>query len=202
MITTSIREGFGFSFLEPWTAGRAVVGRRLEAVAPDFERRGVDLSSLYHGISVPLDLIDSLRLREIWTKTILDLYGQYGMKEAPYDPGEAWFRITAGGKVDFAYLDKFTARGLIDSCRKDETVRGLLVKENTFLGTLIEPMNDGSLIERNRRAVLENYSRDQYRVTLLDIYRKVLNRRVDQKIDKNKLLRSFLSPENFLLGGM
>jgi hypothetical protein len=44
VLTTSLKEGFGFSFLEPWTAGIPVAGRRLEAVCLDFEDEGVALS--------------------------------------------------------------------------------------------------------------------------------------------------------------
>jgi hypothetical protein len=36
VITTSVKEGFGFSFLEPWNAGRAVIGRRIDYVCKDF----------------------------------------------------------------------------------------------------------------------------------------------------------------------
>jgi glycosyltransferase involved in cell wall biosynthesis len=58
MITTSIKEGFGFSYLEPWTAGLMLHGRRLPGICDDFEARGIDLSSLYERLDVPLSLID------------------------------------------------------------------------------------------------------------------------------------------------
>jgi hypothetical protein len=96
MLTTSIREGFGFSFLEPWTAGRAVAGRRLDAVVSDFEEMDVDLSSLYKGIDVPLDMINGRRLRDLWLHVVERHCIQYGIPE-PFDAAAAWKSMTDGG---------------------------------------------------------------------------------------------------------
>jgi glycosyltransferase involved in cell wall biosynthesis len=201
MLTTSIREGFGFSFLEPWTAGKAVTGRRLEAVAQDFEAMGVDLSSLYGGIAIPLDMIDSGRLRGLWLRVVRIHCRQYGMR-FPFDAEKAWEVMSAPGYIDFAYLDAAAARILISSCASREDLRAALIRRNPFLGALLEPSGNADLIARNRRAIAENYSREKYRAALLDIYKKVMTGPVTQRINKKKLLGSFLKPENFLLGGM
>ncbi len=55
VISTSVAEGFGMAFLEPWLAERRVVARRLPTVTEDFESLGVDLSQLYDRIPVPGD---------------------------------------------------------------------------------------------------------------------------------------------------
>lgn len=47
VVSTSIREGFGFALVEPWLAGIAVIGRKLPTVTEDFEENGIDLSHLY-----------------------------------------------------------------------------------------------------------------------------------------------------------
>ncbi|RJQ62869.1 MAG: glycosyltransferase family 1 protein, partial [Desulfobacteraceae bacterium] len=57
MITTSITEGFGFSFLEPWASGKFLWGRKLPQICSDFEERGVKLEHLYSELRVPLDWI-------------------------------------------------------------------------------------------------------------------------------------------------
>ncbi|MDR3201172.1 MAG: hypothetical protein LBT68_06900, partial [Spirochaetales bacterium] len=200
MLTTSIREGFGFSFLEPWTAGRAVTGRRLEAVAPDFAEQGVDLSSLYEGIAVPLDMIDSCRLRNLWLHVVELHCLQYGT-DAPFDAKGAWNAMTVQGYIDFAYLDAAAARMLISLCAMRADARDVLARRNPFLSRLLEPAKDADLIRRNSRVIAEKYSREKYSAALLSIYKKVMTP-VTQKIDKKKLLGSFLKPENFLLGGM
>ena len=47
VISTSVREGFGFVFVEPWLAGTSVMGRAIPSVTEDFQTNGVDLSYLY-----------------------------------------------------------------------------------------------------------------------------------------------------------
>ena len=51
-ITTSIREGFGMVYLEPWLAGTPVIGRDLPCVTDDLIRHGLEFSRLYPGIFV------------------------------------------------------------------------------------------------------------------------------------------------------
>ncbi len=51
-ITTSIREGFGMAFLEPWLFGKPVVGRRLPQVCQDFSEYGIKFPVLYDKLEV------------------------------------------------------------------------------------------------------------------------------------------------------
>ncbi|MDR2901259.1 MAG: glycosyltransferase family 1 protein, partial [Treponema sp.] len=54
VLTTSVKEGFGFSYLEPWAAGRAVIGRRIDYVCRDFEDAGIHFDSLYSSLKIPM----------------------------------------------------------------------------------------------------------------------------------------------------
>ena len=47
IITTSKKEGFGLSFLEPWLYGKEVVGRDLPEITRDFKSTGIKLENLY-----------------------------------------------------------------------------------------------------------------------------------------------------------
>jgi glycosyltransferase involved in cell wall biosynthesis len=51
-ITTSMREGFGMVFLEPWLAGTPVIGRDLPMVTQDLKTYGVEFPRLYSSILV------------------------------------------------------------------------------------------------------------------------------------------------------
>jgi glycosyltransferase involved in cell wall biosynthesis len=51
-ITTSIKEGFGMSFLEPWLFQRPVVGRTIPYVINDFKEEGMIFDSLYDNFMV------------------------------------------------------------------------------------------------------------------------------------------------------
>jgi hypothetical protein len=74
VITTSVKEGFGFSFLEPWTAGRTVIGRRIDYVCKDFEEAGVRFDKLYSEIKIPLVYISTPVLRKKMEHALDDIY--------------------------------------------------------------------------------------------------------------------------------
>ena len=47
VITTSVLEGFGFAYLEPWILDRPVIGRSIPFITPDFQSHGMKLGHLY-----------------------------------------------------------------------------------------------------------------------------------------------------------
>jgi hypothetical protein len=47
VITTSVLEGFGFAYLEPWILDRPVIGRSIPFITPDFQSQGMKLGHLY-----------------------------------------------------------------------------------------------------------------------------------------------------------
>lgn len=51
-LTTSIREGFGMIFLEPWMHGTPVVGRNLSMVTNDLKAAGLTFPALYDSILI------------------------------------------------------------------------------------------------------------------------------------------------------
>lgn len=54
-ISTSIREGFGMVFLEPWLLGTPVMGRNISYVTKDLMESGVEFPLLYDEINVEYD---------------------------------------------------------------------------------------------------------------------------------------------------
>lgn len=47
-VMTSLREGFGYPFLECWFAEKIVIGRRIKNVVEDFEKNGLSFDWLYN----------------------------------------------------------------------------------------------------------------------------------------------------------
>jgi|GEM_PF-992873 len=47
VVTTSVLEGFGFVFIEPWVMEKCVIGRNLPSVTMDFTKAGLSLDHLY-----------------------------------------------------------------------------------------------------------------------------------------------------------
>jgi len=52
VITTSTLEGFGFMYVEPWIVDRAVIGRNIPVITPDFQAAGMKLGHLYTALLV------------------------------------------------------------------------------------------------------------------------------------------------------
>jgi glycosyltransferase involved in cell wall biosynthesis len=51
-VTTSVKEGFGMCFLEPWTFHTPVTGRTIPGVIPDFKKDGIKFPHLYDRLPV------------------------------------------------------------------------------------------------------------------------------------------------------
>jgi len=83
-ITTSIREGFGMVYLEPWLSGTPVSGRELPCITDDLKKNGLEFAGLYEGIKVQTDAgncdFKDLETRE-QEKLILRLLGSSREKE-------------------------------------------------------------------------------------------------------------------------
>jgi len=65
VVTTSIQEGFGYVFHEPWLAGKAVLGRKIPNVTRDFTAAGMQLHHFYDHLLIPRSL-----LSDIWPKVV------------------------------------------------------------------------------------------------------------------------------------
>ena len=52
VVTTSVLEGFGFVYIEPWLAEKIVIGRNIPTVTPDFQFAGMKLGHMYTALVV------------------------------------------------------------------------------------------------------------------------------------------------------
>ena len=65
VLTTSVMEGFGYSFIEPWLSQAPVIGRNLPKVTEDLVNSGMDLSHLYGEEDLPTEGDISTRIERI-----------------------------------------------------------------------------------------------------------------------------------------
>ena len=81
-ISTSIREGFGMVFIEPWLVETPVSGRNIASVTSDFSKIGLNFSTLYNSIEISYNKIyDFAQLnREDATQFILDVINSNDLK--------------------------------------------------------------------------------------------------------------------------
>jgi len=61
-ITTSIREGFGMVFIEPWLFGTPVIGRDIPHVTNDLKKLGMNFSGFYQNLHIDNDNNDFIDL--------------------------------------------------------------------------------------------------------------------------------------------
>ncbi|MFA7159571.1 MAG: hypothetical protein WC299_09735 [Kiritimatiellia bacterium] len=100
-VTTSVAEGFGLAFLEPWMAALPLVGRDLPEITGDLKSAGMDFSMLYARLDVPLKWLDAAAFRERFNARLLETWKAYG-RELPADAPElAWQSSAAGDAFDF-----------------------------------------------------------------------------------------------------
>jgi hypothetical protein len=199
LISTSITEGFGFSFLEPWLFGKLLWGRKLADVCRDFERNGLRLDHLYTGLYVPIDWIGLQQFRSRWHECVLKAARLFNLAIEDARLRNAFDHITSDALIDFGLLDEPSQKQVILHAISRGKDRARLIQINPFLAApgTVRAKND--LIENNKKAVLENYSPDIYRDKLLDVYRKVSTTPILQKIDKTVLASAFLDLKKFSL---
>lgn len=119
LITTSISEGFGLTFLDPAFLNKPLIGRDLPQITCDF----VSYGTLYQSIPVSLDILPGLEkeYREQLATTML----AYGCKLGVADLDHAWSQFSAGGTVDFGNLPEKFQRSVIAEVHLPELSRWL-----------------------------------------------------------------------------
>ena len=199
LLTTSITEGFGFSFLEPWTAGKLLWGRKLPDICADFEKSGLALDHLYQRISIPLPWLSETGFSEKWRECFASAHRRFSLPVERATVEDAWRAVTADGTVDFGLLDEAAQHAVIRSLRKEKGKRDELIRRHPFLQAPGQCKDAPGLVDRNRRIVLERYNLEIYRERLLDIYRATIEKEVEHAPDKAVILSAFLSPDRFSL---
>lgn len=199
LLTTSITEGFGFSFLEPWLFDKFVWGRKLPDICIDFESRGVDLDHMYTRLMVPIEGFDSEGFYNQWNRTIKAAARIFELQIDPAQIKDAYSVITDGGLIDFGLLgEKFQKQVLQHLMSKKAHVLKLLTV-NPLLSNFGSKTGQKDIIESNRNAVIDNYRLAPYRQNLLKLYAQVVATSIRQCIDKKKLVAEFFDLSRFSL---
>ncbi|MEX1119649.1 MAG: glycosyltransferase family 4 protein [Terrimicrobiaceae bacterium] len=186
-LATSMEEGFGMAFLEPWMAGKGLVGRNLPAVTRDFQEAGVDLSSLYERWEIPSAFLDRSRINEMIAARVRALLEAYGLPMTPDSLARAKAAVWSSSGADFGRLDVETQRTLIAQART--------------LGLKGPPQKPPTLTTiKNNRALIDGaYSLATYGERLMAVYRQVLEEPAGaaEFLDARDVLLAVLNLEDF-----
>jgi hypothetical protein len=199
MVTTSISEGFGFSFLEPWTAGKVLWGRRLGSICSDFEGNGLCLDTLYNRLDVPMDWFDADQLLQTWKMVVMhaaEILGHSFSQAHLQHVTGGWAR---DGLMDFCLLNEPCQRQVISHLLSDPDAKQHLQSLNPRVSAPRPEDDMSEMCINNRKVVSTHYGLKTYRDQLLSTYHRVVHEPVHQRIDKQAILDAFFDLERFFL---
>lgn len=196
LVTTSVAEGFGLAFLEPWLMGRPVAGRNLPEITREFQDAGVDLGGLYDRLEVPLDWVSETELHGKIRGGLDSYLHAYGLEPGREDLERVLSAWVKDARLDVGRLDEDLQAQILRQVVASSAARAQL---RPSAPTRI-PSPEG--VEHNRQAVRGAYSLEEYTRRLEDVYRRVLGSRVEKSpgaISGRSLLERFLAPERLFL---
>ncbi len=198
-ITTSISEGFGFSFLEPWTAGKFLYGRKLPDICKDFEKNGIQMDHLYSGISIPIEWIGIKTYHKKWRACILKNYKLFNRTVNEKVLADKFDALTKNNLIDFGMLNERFQKTIIAHVLSDKRHLETLIHKNPFLKNPGTIDHQDNAIKNNRDIISRKYNLEQYKENLTAIYTRVIQNSIHHTINKDTLLSGFLDPLKFSL---
>lgn len=194
-ISTSVAEGFGLAFLEPWLFEKPLVGRNLPEITSDFVQAGVDLEGLYSRLYVPIDAVDIDKLRTEVTERLASSYASYHREYNPSLSERSIDDHCENGKIDFGFLNESLQEEVVDAVLDSRTLG-----EEIFSG-VSQSGASKEVVRRNADLVASQFGLDQYGDRLMGIYRNLTASDASEVdgLDGRILLDCFLSPEHFTL---
>ncbi len=204
-VTTSVKEGFGYAFVDPIVRGVPVVGRALPHIEADFAARGVRVPGLYRALAVPAGGVDRNALRDAARRFASELRSAYAAAFAPGEADEleeALGRIErrfAEGSLDFGALDRASQASVVKALGGDAGLRAAFARLNPFLEGVFETAPDPAELAALRKAILAAYSPEVCADALLAAYRSAAAGGAAGVIDRKKLVAACLEPESCFL---
>ena len=198
-ISTSVTEGFGFSFLEPWTAGKFLRGRKLPDICHDFEEHGLLLDHLYPHLRIPLAWINHERYLGSWRKAVGKAADRYNFRPDPMALSEVESRLAKSRVLDFGLLNEKYQKAVLRRLIAAPGEKAVLKDLNPFLETPVNASGSVNRIRHNRDKVLTHYNAASYEHRLRRAYKTVTGADVSQEIQKDILLSHFFDLDRFSL---
>lgn len=191
ILSTSIAEGFGLGFLEPWMSGKFLWGRNIPEITLDFSSLGINLNHLYQRININLEHLQNKGSLTSKIQTTLENFFLEYQQEMPSNATDiAYQSMVQNDQVDFGRLDEVLQEEIILSISKSTVARDE-IRSQVKLERI-----DPEIILKNKESINENFAPKSYTTKLKHIYEKILDSKRDQFefAQGEHLLDSFLSP--------
>lgn len=175
IITTSVAEGFGLTFLESWLHQRLLIGRNLPDITKDFRAQGIRLDHLGDALYVPSSWVDSQAFVEQILALQARLCAAYG-QTLPPDTEATLRELAAADSIDFAALTTAQQAQLIERIAKDRAAASTIANLNPWMQTSLTGDEHAWLptIAANAEAVRRGYSLAATAANLTAIYGTLL----------------------------
>ncbi|MBT4264309.1 MAG: hypothetical protein HOK67_07410 [Deltaproteobacteria bacterium] len=196
VVTTSIAEGFGMAYLEPWLAGQPIYGRDLSEITQGFRKDGIILDGLYERLNIPLHWIGRVALVKKVKNAIRQRDQAYGKSLEPDALEQFMNHWVSNEQIDFGCLEEDMQIKVIRRLHSSQEARAELVPAR-----LAAPGISNEVISGNQSVLEEKYGLASYGSKLMNIYRQILSSGSQSKesLDTDALLNCFLAPERLSL---
>lgn len=197
VLTTSVKEGFGLSYLEAAARSRATLGRRLSRVVSDFEASGVSFPALYERIAVPSALFDEDGFLRRVRAVVERAASLFGRAERGAELGRAVAESVLGASAagpDFGRLDEEAQREVLRSLASERRARAQFIAANPFIDGWDE---EADRLEPPSPERLAPWSEAAYGERLAASYGAALAGEGSPSPAKDRLLDRYLLPEYF-----
>jgi hypothetical protein len=193
LMTTSIAEGFGLAFLEPWLEGKPLIGRNLPEITSDFKNEGIELNALYDTLPIPLHWIGATAFKQELETAMIKSYAAYDRPWKEDYLNRALQSMIQTETVDFGILSETLQRKVIRHLVAHPADRALLPK--------LDEIVSQKTIDHNRKIVQERYNIEAYGKRLLHLYQTLaaVEPSTTTYLPATALLDQFLQPERFNL---
>ena len=195
VISTSVAEGFGLAFLEPWLYNKPLIGRNISDITSDFTQQGIQLDHLYHRLDVPLELIGATLLKRELQTAMQGFYDTYDTVMPKSAVEEAFGSMVKDNSVDFGRLDEHLQEQVIRKIVDSPELKKMLRPS--------QPQSPSSqTIEANAKSIKENFNLKAYGIKLFQLYqlaRSSSHEKTLQQLPDENVLKQFLSPARFNL---
>lgn len=196
LITTSVAEGFGMTFLECWLAERRLLGRNLPEITEEFVRAGINLQELTDRVHVPGEWIDLDAAIGQLSELCQQAFESMGQPAPSLRHLSDHFRGIFALGIDFAQLPVELQFRLVQRVAQSAADRERLLHINPRLH--IPDTTADSLVRENAAVVRRHYSIEALSDRLSSVYQAVGQSKPSTQIDApahgENVLRSFLDP--------
>lgn len=161
MLTTSLAEGFGLTFLESCLSERPLIGRDLPDITYDFAKHGITFAGLYPRLDVPIEWIGRDEVLNMFDCTFNSAMCAYRRQPLPRSvlAEELCARVRNGG-IDFGDLDADLQESVLRSVCGNARRLHRLLDINPWLRSSVVEHDEAYAAEAHRNAVAVrcNYS--------------------------------------------